>query len=137
MTDRKRILVADDDADLLDFLKADLTRAGYEVSTVENGRDALGAILSDHAPDLVLLDVMLPYVDGYHVAQEAVSTLGDKTPPIIILTCRDAAREKGIAFMSGASDFIQKPFDIADLRARLTRLLEGARDGQEGRPPEA
>ncbi len=136
MTDRKRILVADDDADLLDFLKADLTRAGYDVATVDNGRDALAAILSESAPDLVLLDVMLPYVDGYHVSQEAVSKLGDKTPPIMILSCRDAGREKGIALMSGASDFVQKPFDIDELRERVARLLDGAEDGQGGRPSE-
>jgi DNA-binding response OmpR family regulator len=136
MTDRKRILVADDDADLLDFLKAALTRAGYDVATVDNGRDALTAILSERGPDLVLLDVMLPYVDGYHIAQEAVTKLGDKTPPIMILSCRDAGREKGIALMSGAIDFVQKPFEIDDLQKRVERLLSGAKDGQEGRPSE-
>ena len=136
MTDRKRILVADDDADLLDFLKATLTHAGYDVAAVDNGRAALAAILSERAPDLVLLDVMLPYVDGYHISQEAMSKLGDKTPPIIILSCRDAGREKGIALMSGAIDFVQKPFDIDQLQKRIARLLDGAKDGQEGRPSE-
>ncbi len=67
---------------------------------------------------------MMPYIDGYHVAYEITSKLGPKAPRIVIMTSRDTEREKGVAAMSGAIDFIQKPFDIADLHKRLANEFE-------------
>ncbi len=67
---------------------------------------------------------MMPYIDGYHVAYEITSKLGPKAPRIVIMTSRDTEREKGVAAMSGAIDFIQKPFDIADLHKRLAKEFE-------------
>ncbi len=124
MADRKRILIADDDPDLLDLLKFDLSHQGYEVLVATNGKDALAISLSDHEIDVALLDVMMPYIDGYHVAYEITSKLGPKAPRIVIMTSRDTEREKGVAAMSGAIDFIQKPFDIADLHKRLANEFE-------------
>lgn len=125
MADRKRILVADDDPDLLDLLQMDLSVQGYEILTAANGRDAL-AVLQKEKVDLVLLDVMMPYIDGYHVAHEISSKMGANAPKILIMTSRDTKREKGIALMSGAAEIIQKPFGLDDLHVRLAQLMEKA-----------
>ena len=79
MGDKKRILVADDDPDLLDLLKMDLAYQGYEVLAAANGKDALQMAMTETL-DLVLLDVMMPYIDGYHVAYELTNKLGAKAP---------------------------------------------------------
>ena len=122
MADRKRILVADDDPDLLDLLKLDLGMQGYEVLVAANGKDALQMSMTEKV-DLVLLDVMMPYIDGYHVAYEISSKLGANSPMIVLMTSRDTAREKGIALMSGAQEVLQKPFEMDALHAKLTAIL--------------
>ena len=122
MADRKRILVADDDPDLLDLLKMDLGFQGYEVIVAANGKDALQLALTEQF-DLVLLDVMMPYIDGYHVAYELTNKLGSKAPRIMIMTSRDTVKEKGIALMSGAAEVLQKPFEMAKLHERILANL--------------
>ncbi|MCH8308935.1 MAG: response regulator transcription factor, partial [Chloroflexi bacterium] len=122
MADRKRILIADDDPDLLELLKMDLSLLEYEIETATNGKDAL-EIATNGTFDLVILDVMMPYIDGYHVAYELTNKLGTNAPPIMIMTSRDTNREKGIALMSGAQEIIQKPFEMADLHARIAAIL--------------
>lgn len=122
MADQKRILVADDDPDLLDLLKMDLGFQGYEVLVAANGKDALQTAMTETL-DLVLLDVMMPYIDGYHVAYELTNKLGSKAPRIVIMTSRDTVKEKGIALMSGAMEVLQKPFEMAKLHERLTAIL--------------
>ena len=123
MADRKRILVADDDPDLLDLLQMDLSHQGYDTLTAANGKDALQVAMAEKL-DLILLDVMMPYIDGYHVAYEITNKLGPKAPHIIIMTSRDTTREKGIALMSGANEVIQKPFEMAKLHERVAAALE-------------
>ena len=122
MADKKRILVADDDPDLLDLLKMDLSFQGYDVVAAANGKDALQVAVNEKL-DLVLLDVMMPYIDGYHVAYEVTNKLGAKAPCIVIMTSRDTTRERGIAMMSGATEVIQKPFEMAALHTKITELL--------------
>ena len=122
MADRKRILVADDDPDLLDLLKMDLGFQGYEVLAAANGKDALQLAMNEPL-DLVLLDVMMPYIDGYHVAYELTNKLGAKAPRILIMTSRDTVKEKGIALMSGATEVLQKPFEMAKLHERIASIL--------------
>jgi len=119
---KKRILVADDDPDLLDLLKMDLTYQGYEVLSASNGKEALQTALNEQL-DLVLLDVMMPYIDGYHVAYELTNKLGAKAPRIMIMTSRDTVKEKGIALMSGATEVLQKPFEMAKLHERIAAVL--------------
>ncbi|MBI5631709.1 MAG: response regulator transcription factor [Elusimicrobia bacterium] len=125
MADRKRILVADDDPDLLELLKMDLGYQGYDILTATNGKEALQAALSGRL-DLLILDVMMPYVDGYHVAYEVTNKLGAKAPPILIITSRDTNREKGIALMSGANEIIQKPFEMDALHEKISKILAKA-----------
>ena len=122
MADRKRILVADDDPDLLDLLKMDLGFQGYDVLVAANGKDALQVAMAEKL-DLVLLDVMMPYIDGYHVAYELTNKLGTKAPHILIMTSRDTVKEKGIALMSGATEILQKPFEMAKLHERIAAVL--------------
>ena len=122
MEDRKRILVADDDPDLLELLKMDLAFQGYEVIPATNGKEALD-LASSQKVDLVLLDVMMPYIDGYHVAYELTNKLGSKAPKILIMTSRDTVKEKGIALMSGATEVLQKPFEMAKLHERIAAVL--------------
>ncbi|MBI3289514.1 MAG: response regulator [Elusimicrobia bacterium] len=123
MADKKRILVADDDPDLLDLLKMDLEHHGYEILAATNGKDALQTALTETL-DLVLLDVMMPYIDGYHVAYELTNKLGAKAPRIMIMTSRDTVKEKGIALMSGAAEVIQKPFEMTKLHERIAANLQ-------------
>jgi DNA-binding response OmpR family regulator len=131
MPDRKRILVADDDVDLLDILQSDLTRQGYDTVVATNGKDALRLAMNERL-DLLLLDVMMPYLDGYHVAYEVSSRLGRLAPQIIMMTCRDAAKEKGVSLLSGARESIQKPFVMAQLHARLAAALDAGADAGAG-----
>jgi len=122
MESGKRLLIADDDPDLIDLLESFFRGEGYEVTAKVNGKDALQAAESDKF-DLVLLDVMMPYIDGYHVASEISSRLGSEAPKIIIMTSRDTASEKGIALLSGANDVIQKPFSLDDVNAKVKAAL--------------
>ncbi len=119
---KKRILVADDDPDLRDLLVMDLTHQGYGVLSAADGKDALQTALNEPI-DLILLDVMMPYIDGYHVAYELTNKLGAKAPRIIIMTSRDTVKEKGIALMSGANEILQKPFEMSKLHERIAALL--------------
>lgn len=114
----KRILIADDDAELARLISHDLTRHGFEVSVAETGTEALRLGRAERW-DLVLLDVMMPEIDGYHIAEELTKHLGDKCPKIIIITCRDVSKEQGVALMSGATAAIQKPIELPILRARV------------------
>ncbi|MBI4052099.1 MAG: response regulator transcription factor [Elusimicrobia bacterium] len=123
MADRKHILVADDDPELIELLQMDLIKEGYEVLTASNGKEVL-QILNQKAVDLVLLDIMMPYMDGYHVAYEVSTKLGSSAPKILLMTSRDTSREKGVAMLSGATDVIQKPFGLQDLHTKIKEVLK-------------
>ena len=122
MESGKRILIADDDPDIIDLLESYFKRAGFDVTARINGKDALQAAETGKY-DLVLLDVMMPYIDGYHVASEISSRQGAEAPKIIIMTSRDVSSEKGIALLSGAMDVVQKPFTLDELDAKIKAAL--------------
>jgi len=122
MAGGKRILIADDDPDIVYLLETYYRKKGYAVAVVVNGKDALQKLEAEKF-DLVLMDVMMPYIDGYHVAYEITSKLGADAPKIIIMTSRDVASEKGIAMLSGAHDVMQKPFTLDELDKRVEALL--------------
>lgn len=125
MADRKRVLVADDDPDLVELLRMDLGYQNYEVLVAVNGKEALRMATTEPI-DVCLLDVMMPYIDGYHVAYEIGTKLGSKAPKVIIMTSRDTVKEKGVALMSGALSVIQKPFDMEQLHKLLEETLAKA-----------
>lgn len=120
MADRKRIMVAEDDPDLIDLVCDFLKSQGYQVYPVGNGKDAVNRALNEKF-DLVLLDVMMPYVDGYHVAYEITNS--DNPPKVIMMTSRDVQLEKSIAKLSGAFDVMQKPFELSELSKKVKEAL--------------
>ncbi|WP_430512767.1 response regulator [Pannonibacter phragmitetus] len=114
-----RILVVDDEPQIQRFLKPALTAAGYDVVEAATGGDALKAVATA-APDLVILDLGLPDMDGKDVI---ASLRGWSTLPILILSARDRESEKIAALDLGADDYIEKPFGIGELTARIRTAL--------------
>ncbi|OIO05526.1 MAG: hypothetical protein AUJ52_13570 [Elusimicrobia bacterium CG1_02_63_36] len=120
----KKLLIVDDDPALLGLLNLDLPKQGYEVQSAASGDEAL-ALAGKTRFDAVLLDVMMPGTDGYHVALELTKNQGVASSKIIIMTARDTTREKGIAMMSGATATLQKPFTIDQLHDKLDEVIGG------------
>ncbi len=115
-----RVLVVDDDRNLRKIISTNLELAGYEVATASDGSDALSKI-ETYVPDLVLLDLMMPLMDGYEVARR-VRTHANPTVanvPIIILTAKGETEDKLRGFEAGADDYITKPFGPRELLARV------------------
>ena len=111
-------------ADLLEAIKIELTRQGFEVLTATDGAEALALALSER-PALVLVDVMMPRLSGYHVAQELSSRLGPAAPPILVMTGRAPGKDAAIALLSGAARVLQKPFSMKLLREAVREALAG------------
>jgi two-component system response regulator MprA len=123
---RMRLLVVDDDRGLRDVLRRALTLAGYEVVLSETGAEALGTVASS-VPDAVVLDVGLPDIDGLEVCR-ALRHDGNRVP-VLMLTARDAISDRIDGLDAGADDYLVKPFDIDELKARIRALLRRAREG--------
>jgi two-component system response regulator MprA len=121
-----RILVVDDDRSVRDALRRALTLGGYEVDAVEDGRQALTR-MSMSSPDAVVLDIGLPEVDGLEVTRR-IRGAGDRTP-ILMLTARDAVTDRIDGLDAGADDYLVKPFDLGELKARIRALLRRANGG--------
>ncbi|MQA73137.1 MAG: response regulator [Solirubrobacterales bacterium] len=121
--DGKLILVADDDDDVRDLVAFRLKRAGFAVIEAGDGREALEAA-RERRPDLCLLDVMMPSLDGYEVTRELRASAGLERVPVVLLTAsvQDAAVSKG--FEAGADDYIKKPFSPQELLARVSSMLD-------------
>ena len=117
-----RILVVDDEPQILRFLKPSLTAAGYDVISAANGKEALAAAAT-RSPDAILLDLGLPDMDGKEVIRELRTW--SKTP-ILVLSARDRESEKIAALDLGADDYVTKPFGIGELTARLRAALRHA-----------
>ena len=122
-----RLLVVDDDRGLRDVLRRALTLSGYEVVLAENGADALSEVTTA-IPDAVVLDVGLPDIDGLEVCR-LLRREGNRVP-VLMLTARDAVSDRIDGLDAGADDYLVKPFDIDELKARLRALLRRA--GSEG-----
>src|SRR6266550_1857298 len=115
-----RILVVDDDRSLRDALRRALTLGGYEVRIAEGGQQGLTE-LATAEPDAVVLDVAMPDIDGLEVCRR-VRASGNRVP-ILMLTARDAVSDRIDGLDAGADDYLVKPFDIGELRARVRALL--------------
>jgi len=116
------ILAVDDEEDNLALLKGRLTRRGYEVVCVPSGITALGE-LDKISPDLVLLDVMMPGMDGYETCRKIKEQAVNEFLPIILLTAKDDKESKLKGFEIGADDYVTKPFDMDELIARIRAML--------------
>ena len=115
-----RLLVVDDDRALRDVLRRALTLAGYEVRLAKSGSEALSEVAGS-VPDAVLLDVGLPDIDGLEVCR-LLRHEGNRVP-VLMLTARDAVSDRIDGLDAGADDYLVKPFDIDELKARLRALL--------------
>jgi two-component system response regulator MprA len=123
-----RILVVEDEPSIASFVRRGLHFEGYEVDVAADGASALRA-LRDRPPDLLVLDLMVPGVDGLEIARRLrAAEIAERSPaiPILMLTARDAVADRVQGLRSGADDYLVKPFDFEELLARIEALLRRA-----------
>ena len=127
-----RLLVVDDDRAVRDALRRALTLAGYEVKCAEGGAEAI-ELVAEELPEAVVLDVAMPEIDGLEVCRR-LRLLGNRVP-ILMLTARVEVSDRIAGLDAGADDYLVKPFDVEELKARLRALLRRSQDEEED--PEA
>lgn len=130
---QERVLVVDDDPDILQFVKVNLELEGYEAETAEHGRGALDTAKGS-PPDLVLLDVMMPEMDGLTVLRRLRSAPVTANVPVILLTAKALAEDRVHGLDLGADDYITKPFDVEELMARVRSVLRRAQQMRDVSP---
>jgi DNA-binding response OmpR family regulator len=128
-----RILVVDDEKDLLDLVVYHLTNAGYSVSTAATGEQALEKAL-ERPPELIVLDILLPDVPGLDVCRILKSSERTKSVPVIFLTAKNDEIDRVVGFELGADDYVAKPFSPRELVLRVRALLKRRR-GEGGIRP--
>jgi two-component system response regulator MprA len=119
MEEKKKILVVDDDPEIISFLQKGLVMEGYAVDTAGSGAEALECF-SQNAPDLVILDIMMPGIDGLEVSRQIRL---DSHVPILLLTAKGTIQDRVTGLDSGADDYLVKPFALDELLARIRALL--------------
>jgi DNA-binding response OmpR family regulator len=123
------VLIADDDQDIVRFVALNLRLEGFDVVAVHDGREALAKAL-DMQPSLILLDTMMPGMDGYEVCTRLRGDGRGRLIPVIMLTAKSLEADRALAFTVGADDWVTKPFDPAELVSRVKhRLRVTAPDG--------
>ena len=123
----EKILVVDDDTNICELLRLYLEKDGYEVSMANDGATAVKKFQEEN-PDLMILDIMLPELDGWQVCRE-VRKFSDK--PIIMLTAKGETFDKVLGFELGADDYVTKPFDAKEVLARIRAVLRRTSSGQQ------
>lgn len=121
-----RILVVEDDFDISNMLRIYFSGQGYEVQVAPRGGDAL-SITRKQLPELIMLDIMLPDMNGYDVCRELRTTTRTSHIPIIFLTQKDERSDKIIGLELGADDYVTKPFDIEELKLRVQNAINTSR----------
>ncbi len=116
------VLVADDDHDILTLVSFRLERAGYDVVAARDGEEALRLAL-ERVPDLAVLDVMMPKLDGYEVTARLRQNTATRRMPVILLTARVQEADIARGFEAGADDYVTKPFSPQELGARVQAIL--------------
>ncbi|MBO9359795.1 MAG: response regulator transcription factor [Thermomicrobium sp.] len=125
------VLVVDDDTRLVEMLRRTLSYEGFTVSVAQSGDEAL-RLVAERRPDLIVLDWLLPGMDGLAVVQR-LRAAGDGTP-ILMLTARDAVEDRVLGLDSGADDYLVKPFAPAELLARIRALLRRVEPASDEKP---
>ncbi|MDN4058738.1 response regulator transcription factor [Massilia sp. YIM B02769] len=120
------ILVVEDDEHISQVLRFMLERQGYQVTHMADGRAASDHIAANGPPGLVLLDVMLPYVDGFEIVALIRAQAAWREVPVLMLTAKNTERDTVRALDAGANDFVIKPFQPQELLARVRRFLRPA-----------
>jgi two-component system, OmpR family, alkaline phosphatase synthesis response regulator PhoP len=127
MVARENVLVVDDERDILELVKYNLDKEGYQVTVVETGEDALAAART-RVPDVVVLDLMLPGVDGLEVCRRLKGDLKTRGIPIVMLTAKGGEADIVAGLELGASDYVTKPFSPRVLTARIKAVLRRGMD---------
>jgi len=128
-TPKKKILLVDDEAAIVQSLRYNLERSGYAVTAAGDGRSAV-ALVASESPDLVILDIMLPLLDGIEACKEIRKT---SSVPIIMLTAKDQEFDKVLALELGADDYVTKPFSLGEIIARIKARLRRSETDLEQR----
>src|SRR4030042_1765233 len=123
MDTKAKILVVDDDDRNLRLMTLLLTSFGYDVVTASNGKEALEKV-HETPPDVILLDVMMPQIDGFGVAKQLKKEEETKIIPIVMATALNEVEDREKAREAGADDFLNKPVDKTELRARVQSLIK-------------
>ena len=133
----KKVMVLEDESSIRSFIVINLRRAGYEVIEAETGEEALEKLQQNHDIRVALLDIMLPGIDGFEVCRRIRAT--NAQIGIIMLTARSQEMDKVTGLMTGADDYVTKPFSPAELTARVDALMRGGASeessGEISQPP--
>ncbi len=119
MNTKQKILIADDDSNISELISLYLMKEGYDTQKAKDGREAL-KLFQSYNPDLIILDIMMPEMDGYEVCREIRKTA---STPIIMLTAKGETFDKVLGLELGADDYMVKPFDTKELVARVKAVL--------------
>jgi two-component system phosphate regulon response regulator PhoB len=123
---RKTILIVEDEADLAETLEYNLQRDGHRTRIARDGRTAMAELAREPAPDLILLDLMLPDVSGTEICKHIREHERTRTVPVIMLTAKSAEIDRVVGFEVGADDYVVKPFSVRELMLRVRALLRRA-----------
>ena len=119
MNTKQKILIADDDGNIAELISLYLTKEGYETAKAKDGKEAV-RLFQSFGPDLIILDIMMPEMDGYEVCREVRKV---SSVPIIMLTAKGETFDKVLGLELGADDYMVKPFDTKELVARVKAVL--------------
>ena len=120
----KRVLLAEDEPNIAESITFLLERAGFEVTVENDGRGALDAVMAD-APDVLVLDVMLPGLDGYEILRTLRADRERESLPVLMLTAKGQREDREMALKCGADLFITKPFSNAEIVSAVRKLADG------------
>ena len=124
---KKKILIVDDEDDILHFLELVLREKGYEVATASGGHEALTKAQLER-PDLVLLDIMMPQMDGWEVLKLLRVDDGTRAIPVAMLSARTEAKDRVQGLQEGAIDYICKPFSLQELLGKIETIFSQVED---------
>ena len=130
----KKILIVDDDAGIREILSTQLTRLHYKTSTASNGKEAVVAFIK-RKPDLVLMDIMMPQMDGLTACENIRAFEKNKSrTPVLFLTARDTPHQKLNSAISGGDDFVCKPISMQELQQHINKALARAKSRPASAP---
>src|SRR6476661_10683823 len=127
----KKILAVDDERHIVRLVQVNLERAGYEVVTASNGKEALEKVASEQ-PDLVVLDVMMPFMDGFEVLQNLRKNPETRDLPVIMLTAKAQDADVFRGWQSGVDCYLTKPFNPMELISFVKRIFKSLESGDDG-----